>query len=216
MRDVSSKVSRHFSGIPPALPPPPNAGARGSASGASPSRAGHSGPLRGTAAAGGFCGGALGGGSGVGGGTYGGSAAAAAAAGLEGTGVPDRELFSASSVGAGVGPGRVTFVFRIASPSTFRPRFSPPPSSTTRTPFLPGVQGNPIRLARDLGSGSAPGWRFWSIECSALTACRSLSLGQIRALVLVLQMHMGRKDIVRAAMRSTANLVRVRSVVRVG
>lgn len=37
---------------------------------------------------------------------------------------------------------------------------------------------------------------------------------QVRALVLVLQAHMERKDIVRAAMRSAANLIRVRSVVR--
>lgn len=37
---------------------------------------------------------------------------------------------------------------------------------------------------------------------------------QVRALVLILQAHMGRKDIVRAAMRSTANLIRLRSVVR--
>jgi len=37
---------------------------------------------------------------------------------------------------------------------------------------------------------------------------------QVRALILVLQAHMGRKDIVRAAMRSAANLIRMPSVVR--
>lgn len=36
---------------------------------------------------------------------------------------------------------------------------------------------------------------------------------QVRALVMVLQAHMERKDIVRAAMRSAANLIRLRSVV---
>lgn len=39
-------------------------------------------------------------------------------------------------------------------------------------------------------------------------------VSQVRALVLVLQAHMERKDIVRAAMRSAANLIRMPSVVR--
>lgn len=43
--------------------------------------------------------------------------------------------------------------------------------------------------------------------------CSSYYFAQVRALVLVLQAHMQRKDIVRAAMRSAANLVCVRPVV---
>lgn len=38
-------------------------------------------------------------------------------------------------------------------------------------------------------------------------------VSQVRALLLIVQTYLGRKDIVRAAMRSAANLVRLRVVV---
>ncbi|CAM9876303.1 unnamed protein product, partial [Ectocarpus sp. 12 AP-2014] len=78
--------------------------------------------------------------------------------------------------------------------------------------FLSGVGTGSSSTNGGQGGGVGAGVGG-GVDGTSMTDRELFSTGSVRALVLVLQAHMERKDIVRAAMRSAANLIRMPSVV---